>query len=236
MKKLRSQIRVTEIDGFSDSLIRNFKADAKAQADAFLKSLMDELESLSGQITVAILQDKIVSTLDSADDARDEAIRTLGTMLAAYSVFPIESKRESAAPLKAVYDKYAKAGIVTANYNSESSMIESMLQDFASENLSESIKSLDGVAEAIAAIRSAQDAFTKANDDYVKASTNKSDSASSFKKPIVLLVNERLIPYLDAMTIAKNENCQNFTKSVEAEISRANEAVAKRTKKPAVEG
>ena len=43
-------------------------------------------------------------------------------------------------PLKAIYDNYAKAGIRTANYTSESPMIESMLQDFAAETLGENIK------------------------------------------------------------------------------------------------
>ena len=110
MNKLKTAIRNAEVDGLSDSIIRNFKADEKAQSDSFLKSALEELESLSAQITTAILQDKTLSTLDSADSARDEAIKTLGTVLAAYAVFPIASKKELSAPLKAIYDKYAKAG------------------------------------------------------------------------------------------------------------------------------
>ena len=106
MNKLKTAIRNAEVDGLSDSIIRNFKADEKAQSDSFLKSALEELESLSAQITTAILQDKTLSTLDSADSARDEAIKTLGTVLAAYAVFPIASKKELSAPLKAIYDKY----------------------------------------------------------------------------------------------------------------------------------
>ena len=233
MNKLKTAIRNAEVDGLSDSIIRNFKADEKAQSDSFLKSALEELESLSAQITTAILQDKTLSTLDSADSARDETIKTLGTVLAAYAVFPIASKKELSAPLKAIYDKYAKAGITTANYTSESSMIESMLQDFAAETLAENIKGLEGVAEAIDSIRTAQDEFTKANDEYVKASSNKAASASSFNKPIVSLVNDKLVPYLNAMVIAGNANCMDFAKSVEAEINRVNEAISKRGKKPA---
>ena len=109
MNKLKTAIRNAEVDGLSDSIIRNFKADEKAQSDSFLKSALEELESLSTQITTAILQDKTLSTLDSADSARDEAVKTLGTVLVAYAVFPIASKKELSAPLKAIYDKYAKA-------------------------------------------------------------------------------------------------------------------------------
>lgn len=112
-------------------------------------------------------------------------------------------------------------------------MIESMLQDFAADSLSENIKSLEGVAEAIASICSAQDDFTKANDKYVKASSNKGASASSFNKPIVSLINDKLVPYLNAMVIAGNANCVDFANSVEAEINRVNDAISKRGKKPA---
>jgi hypothetical protein len=231
MNKLKTAIRNAEVDGLSDSIIHNFKADEKAQADTFLKSALEELETLLAQITTAILQNKTLSTLDSADNTRDEAVKTLGTVLAAYAVFPIASKKELSAPLKAIYDKYAKSGITSANYTSESSMIESLLQDFAAETVAENIKALEGVAEAIASIRTAQDEFTKANDEYVKANSNKVVSASSFNKPIVSLVNDKLVSYLNAMVIAGNTNCMDFAKCVEAEINRVNDMIAKRGKR-----
>ncbi|MDE5776201.1 MAG: hypothetical protein K2H67_04905 [Treponemataceae bacterium] len=235
MNKLRTAIRNAEVDGLSDTLIRLFKADLKAQGDAFLKATMERMETLSAQITTAILQNKTLSTLEAADSVRDEAVRTLGTLLAAYAVFPIAGKKELAAPLKAIYDKYAKAGITSTNYTSESSLIESLLGDLAEESLADNIKGLEGIGEAVASIRSAQDEFTKANDEYVKANTNKGASASSFNKPIVSLINEKLVPYLDAMVIAGNENCLEFAKGVDAEINRANDTIAKRTKKSAGE-
>ena len=232
MKKLKSIIRNTELDGFADTIIRLFKDDTKAQTDAFLSSTIGELEKLSSQITTAILQDKILSTLEAADSTRDEAIKTLGAVLGGYAVFPIAGKKELAEPLKAIYDKYSKAGIITASYTGESSMIESMLEDFAAASVAENIKGLEGIAEAIAAIRTAQDDFTKANDEYLKASTNKGASATSLNKPIVSLVNEKLVPYLNAMVIAANANCTEFANNVETEIKRTNELIAKRAKKP----
>lgn len=235
MNKLRTAIRNTEVDGLSDTLIRLFKADLKAQGDAFLKATMEQMETLSAQITTAILQNKTLSTLEAVDNVRDEAVRTLGTLLAAYAVFPIASKKELAVPLKAIYDKYAKTGITGVNYTSESSLIESLLGDFAAKDLADNIKGLEGISEAVASIRSAQDEFTKANDEYLKANTNKGASASSYNKPIVSLINDKLVPYLDAMVIAGNENCLEFAKGVDAEINRANDTIVKRTKKSASE-
>lgn len=233
MKKLISKIRNAEADGLSDTIVRLFRADAAAQQDAFLTATMARLETLSQQITTATMQDKAVSRLKAADSARDEAIRTLGTILAAYAVFPIAEKQARAVPLKAVFDKYAKAGITAANYTSESSLTESLLEDFAAAGLADNIAALEGVAESLAQIRGRQDAFTAARDAYAAAAANKGATASSFNKPIVSLINDKLIPYLDAMVIAENADCAAFAQNVAAEIARMNETVAKRVKKRA---
>lgn len=235
MNKIKQTIRVTELDGLSDTIVRLFKADDGAKEDAFIAATMAELEDLSAKITTAILQDKTHSTLDVSDAARNEAIRALGAVLGGYAAFPIAEKKELALPLRAVFDKYSKAGISSASYAGKSSMIESMLEDFAAESLAANIGGLDGVAEAIASIRAAQDSFTQANDEYVKASMNKGESASSYKKPIISLTNDKLLPYLDAMLISGNGKIADFARGVAAEIDRANETIAKRSKKGAAE-
>ena len=230
MNKLTARARITEVDGLSDSIIRIFGADAKAQGDAFLKSQIAQLSELSDAITAAILQDKAVSNLDEADSKRDEAVKNLGALLSGYAVFPLEEKKAAALSLKAVYDKYAKSGILSASYVSESSMIESLLKDLSSAEAMASIEKLDGIAEMVAAIRAAQDEFTAANDAFVKAEGSKGASASSYKKPILAVINDKIVPYLNTMAIVGNAAVADFTKGVETEISRVNENIAKRGK------
>ena len=230
MNKVKSTIRITEVDGLSDSVIRIFGADSKAQEDTFLKGQIAELTVLSDAITEAILKDKAVSNLDEADSKRDEAIKNLGALLSGYAVFPLEEKKAAALSLKAVYDKYAKSGILSASYVSESSMIESLLKDLSSAEAAADIEKLDGVAEIIAAIRAAQDNFTAANDAFVKAEGSKGASASSYKKPILAVINDKIVPYLNTMAIVGNTAVADFAKGVETEISRVNESVAKRGK------
>ena len=230
MNKVKSTIRITEVDGLSDSIIRIFSADSKAQGDDFLKGQIAELTTLSDAITAAILQDKAVSNLDEADSKRDEAVKNLGALLSGYAVFPLEEKKAAALSLKAVYDKYAKSGILSASYISESSMIESLLKDLAAAEAAASIEKLDGVAEMVAAIRAAQDNFTAANDAFVKAEGSRGASASSYKKPILAVINDKIVPYLNTMAIVGNTAVADFAKGVETEISRVNENVAKRGK------
>lgn len=223
MNKLNAKARITEVDGLSDSIIRIFGADSKAQEDTFLKGQIAQLTVLSDAITAAILQDKAVSNLD-------EAIKNLGALLSGYAVFPLEEKKSAALSLKAVYDKYAKSGILSASYISESSMIESLLKDLAAAEAKANIEKLDGVAEMVAAIRTAQDDFTAANDAFVKAEGSRGASASSYKKPILAVINDKIVPYLNTMAIVGNTTVADFAKGVETEITRVNENIAKRGK------
>lgn len=229
MNKLNAKMRVTEIDALSDALVRVYKADSGIAGDAFLKGVMAEVETLSAQLTTAIRQDKVLSSLEDADGERDEAVKSLGTVLDGYAAVPIPAKKAAAEKLRAVFAKYGKA-ITSANYASESSLIESLLEDFGKADAAESIAALDGVAEILEQIRAAQDAFAKASDDYTAASSVKTESATSLKKPLVAAVNDRLVPYLAAMAMANAAAYGDFAAKAEKEISRANETVTRRGK------
>lgn len=227
MNKVISKVRVTEVDGLSDALVRLYKADEGVSSDVFLKSVMDEIEKLSVSITTAIKQDKVLSNLEEADGVRDEAVKNLLTLLDGYSVFPVAAKKEAAQKLKTVFDKYRKS-IITANYVSESSLIESLLEDFSKEE--ETVSLLDGIKEILEQIRSAQDSFVKASDEYNAASTVKTESASSLKKPLLSAINDKLIPYITAMKMANSAVYADFATKAEGEIKRVNEIVLRRGK------
>ena len=227
MNKVISKVRVTEVDGLSDALVRLYKADEGVSSDVFLKGVMDEIEKLSVAITTAIKKDKVLSNLEEADGVRDEAVKNLSTLLDGYSVFPVASKKEAALKLKSIFDKYGKS-ITTANYVSESSLIESLLEDFSNEE--ETVGALDGIKEILEQIRSAQDSFAKASDEYNAASTVKTESASSLKKPLLSLINDKLIPYITAMQMANSAVYADFATKAEGEIKRVNEIVLRRGK------
>lgn len=227
MNKVISKVRVTEVDGLSDALVRLYKADEGISSDAFLKGVMAEVEKLSVAITTAIKQDKVLSSLEEADGVRDEAVKNLSTLLDGYEVFPVAAKKEAAKKLKAVFDKYGKS-ITTANYVSESSLIESLLEDFSNEE--ETVCALDGIKEILEQIRSAQDSFVKASDEYNAASSVKTESASSLKKPLLSLINDKLIPYITAMQMANSALYGDFATKAEGEIKRVNEIVLRRGK------
>ena len=84
------------------------------------------------------------------------------------------------------------------------------------QKVAEGIKALAGVAELVAQLHEAQDAFAAAYDGYIKAKAGKCDSASSLKKPLVALINDGIVPYL------------NIVAAMAENIKRANDIVAPR--------
>lgn len=235
MNKIISKIRVSELDTLSDVLVRLYKDSASDEASAFskdanLSGIMTQIEKLSADITTAIKSDKTTSNLDEADIARDSVIRSLSDALNGYAAIPVPSRKAAAEKLLSVFNKYGKQ-IITKNYAEESSLIESMLEDFSAENLKADIESLEGISDLIAGLRSAQDSFNSANDAYTNASVNKTESASSIKKNLIGTLNDQLIPYLSA--ICALPAYKDFASKCESEIEKANSTVSGRTKKSA---
>ena len=227
MKKIRVNCRVTELDTVSDVLVHLYKADTAVAGDDYLKGVMAEVGEYSDKITSAIKSDKTASTLDAADAKRDEVIRSLGTLLNGYAVIPIADKKAAAEKLLATFGKYK--GITGESYANESSLVESMIEDFAADSLADSIKALEGVSSYLADLRAAQDEFNKANDEFTAASTSKGESATSLKKPLLSAINDKLVPYLTAMNLANKAVYGDFTAKVESEIDKINASVAHRS-------
>lgn len=232
MNKAKTSLRVAELDTLSDVLVRLYKdyssdANGTMAEDANLKAVMTDVESLSAALTTAIKSDKVTSSLDEADIARDEAVKNLSDALNGYAALPIPEKKAAAQNLLAIFQKYGKS-ITTKNYAEESSLIESLLEDFSAEDAKANVETLEGVGEIIKNLRSAQDSFNKANDEFTHASVTKGQSASSVKKPLLEVLNTRLVPYLSA--VALSGGYKEFALKCGAEIDKANAAVTGRKK------
>lgn len=237
MKKMNLKLRVTEADALSDALVELYARAAGLSGDSYLSGVMGEVKERSASLTTAIKRTKVSSSLDEADAKRDEAVLSLGTILAGYAALPIAAKKQAAQNVIAVYNKYGKK-IARANYADESSLIESLLEDLAASALSADIDSLEGVSETIAALREAETAFKAANADYVQKSALASEQESAYviKKSLVALINDKLLPYLDTMKNVNPALYADFAKEVELAVNRANETVAKRAGKAVATG
>lgn len=231
MKKINSNMRVAELDTLSDVLVRLYKDSSTAEnavsKDVNLSGIMEEVEKLSAEITTAIKKDRVSASLDEADIARDEIIRNLGDALTGYAAIPVAAKKSAAQNLLAVFSKYGKQ-ITQKNFAEESSLIESLLEDFGAESLKSDVAALDGVGELVSELRTAQDSFNKANDDFTNASVNRGESATSVKKSLFSALNDKFVPYLSA--VAPLADYKDFASKCEEEITKANATVSGRKK------
>lgn len=227
MRKLASSLRVTELDTLLSTLLRLYAADEALCKDAFMASTMAELAPLSRQLTEAVKRER-TGSLAEADRVRDAVILDLGTLAEGYTAIPFEAQKTAAFAVKAVFDKYGRR-IVGESYATESSLIESLLIDLSAPELAGMIAQLPGIAELIAALRRAQDDFNVAKDQQTeRAASDDAPSATSLRKNLIAKVNDRLIPYLNAMAIANEAVFGAFIKQVEVEIGRANDSVSRR--------
>lgn len=227
MKKVSQKLRVTELDTITSTLIRLYEADASIAEDAFMKMTMAELTGLSGRLTESIKRKRINYKLCEADNARDQVIRDLGTLIEGYTAIPFEAQKASAEKLNAVFGRYGKM-IVNETYATESSLIESLLIDLKAPELAEHIARLPGVAELMDRLRRAQDDFLVVSDLQTEAAADRQPCATSLSKEILAKINDQLIPYMNVMTMANANVFGTFIKQVEIEIGRINDSVTRR--------
>ena len=222
-------IRTTELDALSDAMEREYKAacagrETAVAKDAVLKGLFAQLIDLSARNTTAIKQDAVVSTLDEADSARDSVTRDLFTLTNGYTASPFAEVKAAANDVCAVLEKYGR-GMTSKGYAEQTALTESLLEDLG--KATEKIAALAGVAELVASLREAQDAFAAAHDSYIKAKAGKGESASSLKKPIVSLINDSIVPYLNI--VAAMEGYADFLAAIAGNIKSTNDTVARRS-------
>lgn len=232
MKNLHYNVRTTEIGDVANRLARLYKGASTLQDDAFLKATFTELETQGEGITEAVKKSKVVSQLEEADAQRDEAIRVLGKVLKGYEAIPLANLQTHGEKLNMIFKKYG-VKMVDENYSSQSNLVESLLKELSANEVQTSVAALSGVAESIAKIREAQDNFAKLRSEYEKAmaQSETEQTASSLRKPLLELINKKLIPYLVAMQIAQSERYKAFTQEASQIIESMNEVVKARAKK-----
>ena len=230
MKKIQTIIRVSEIADVAQRLVGLFKQETTLQNDTFLKNLFAQIEIQGTALSVAIKKETAVSRLEEVDALRDETIMNLNNILIGYRSMRSLEIKEKAEKVYAVFQRYGTR-IVRENYASESAHIESLLRDLSATDLQEAINGLSGVADTISELRERQTAFHTEQMAYEKALSQQgvSASASSFKKPLLELINTKLVSFFIAM---KDEaTYENFAQVVAQVIDNINETISRRAKK-----
>ncbi|MDE5581411.1 MAG: hypothetical protein K2I95_08335 [Treponemataceae bacterium] len=228
--KVNGKAHVTELDALSDAMEREYAlacgdGSTAVAKDTILKTQFAQLTDLSARNTTAIKQDAVVSTLDEVDGKRDSVTRDLFTLSTGYTASPFAEVKAAAQDVCAVLEKYGRT-MTSKGYAKQTALTESLLEDLGADKIAAQVKSLAGVTELVASLRKAQDSFAAAHDGYIKAKAGKGESASSLKKPLVSLLNDNIVPYLNI--VAAIEGYTDFIAAIAGNIKKTNDTVARR--------
>lgn len=228
--KVNSAIQIGEMGTLSKTVgARYDEYLAKLEGDRILSLVMAEEKAEAENIIVAINRTKSASRLEETDAKRDEALTTLFDTAKAYTVLGKADEKASAKSLCAIFNKYHN--IAYMNNSNESAQILSMFKDLESESAKANLASLSAVSDAVEAVRVAEDNFLaeiKANEDQKIALGS---NASSIKKRLVSILNDKLVPYLNVASAVAKEDYSPFADSVAILIKNANAVVNQRAKK-----
>lgn len=234
MDKLNTNVRITEIGDVANRLAELYKKTTDLHEEKFLKNTFEAIETQGKAITEAVKRNNVISLLEEADAKRDNTIRVLSKLLVGYENIPVSTLKSHGQKLATIFKKYG-VKITDENYSSESNLIDSLLNDFAASDVQASITALAGVTEAIADLRNAQEEFASVRSHYEQALSEKQSTAtaSTLRRPLMELINKKLIPYLVAMQIAEPQKYGTFISNATKIIESVNEVVKGRSKRSA---
>lgn len=231
MKKLVTTARITEVDDTCDRIVSLFEQEISLQEDEALKGIIEEMKVLSEKMTQSIKRDVVISKVQEADKKRDMILRSMNKVLIGYQSMKSPQIRENAEKINSVFSKYG-IKIIKESYTAKSSYIESFLKDISDAEYARSLSVLSGFADWVSDLRVEQTAFNQTRIAYEKAISiyKNTSSASDLKKPMLDLINGKLITYLSAMKVVKFEEYSYFINAIQQVIDSTNDSIRKRGK------
>jgi hypothetical protein len=232
IEKIIFNSRITEVDAASMRMIGTYK-NSSLNSNTHLSAMFTDLETQSELLTSAINRWKAESALDAKDSVRDNQVRALFYLVQGFLYHPDPGVKKAAEAVEEVLDNYG-LNITRESYSTESSLIVSLLNDFSKQKLQDAIALLPGCAEILTSLLAAQTDFETTRIDYEekKAQESTEPNATTIKKRVVGIINERIVVYLRAMEVVDEYNFGDFARTIAEIISENNEVVKKRRKKP----
>lgn len=224
--KLNSNARVTEVDTVARQIVTAVEKSSWVN-DPYIPTMCANLKTLSGEMNIAIKSTKAESTLEEKDSIRDGQIRGMSLVLNGFLLHPMATIKDAATKVHKVFSKYG-VSMITENYRSQSSLVRSMLDDFAAADIASAIAKLPTFDEIVSALATAQDEFDGAEAEWNIAKGNSTRSASDLKREVLEMINDDFVSYLRIASKMNKPLFEPLAKEVSEYIETANRAVKQR--------
>ncbi|MBQ3825308.1 MAG: hypothetical protein II811_04150 [Spirochaetaceae bacterium] len=210
----------------------NLYADRKADIkNERINTLFADLEAKRVHLADTTGKATDSASLDKADSACDSEIRLLFTYAEGLCASPFADEAAAAEAVYAVLQQFGRA-ITGERYAVQYSKTDDMLKRLSEPKIAEAVKALRGMTERIERVREAAEAFSRLSKTTVQTSAaNSEKSAYVIKREILSLVNNEILPYLNAICVVEGDTYKPFLAEIEKEITRANAAI-KSAKQP----
>nr|WP_321452337.1 DUF6261 family protein [uncultured Carboxylicivirga sp.] len=231
IQKIISSTKNTETDAISNGIIDAYQSSG-LDTDAYLTALFAKIVPLSNELTGAIRRTKKESELQEKDVVRDNAIRAFYYIVTGLSYHHDLAVRQASLQIMNVFDKYGLK-IISESYATESSLINSLLMDLASDDNKAAIALLGMAMSMVDGIKAAQDDFEQTEIAYRQQQGQEAtyENASGVKSQLIKIINNELIVYLRAMEAVAEDTYGDLCRTVAKIIAENNEVVKKRKNK-----
>jgi len=198
-------------------------------ADAGLANILNEIDPKNQKLIDAIKRMIAESELEVKDEDRDSDHHALHYLVYGATFNPDTNVKTAASEVFNVMENYGLS-VTGESYDTETTYLESLLEDLAKPNLRDAIAAIPGCAEQIANLQASQNAFSAARLAFQQeqAKNEGQESATSLKKQVLILVNEKLVAFLNGMLVTAPDTFSEFAATVNKIIGATNETVKKR--------
>ena len=224
--------RTTEIADTA-ALVGQVYETSSVKDDTHLAATMGDLASANDALIKVANRDKAESKVAGLDETCDDKVQAFHYLLQGALHHPSVEIQTAAQRLQSIFDNYG-VKMIHENYGSESAMIKSMLRDYSAPELAPALAAVSGSGEVLVELQAAHAAFDQARIDYEnsKAEEGQYENATKMKKPVVDILNKRLVLYLNAMVQVDEPRYGEFARRVAQIIADTNQRVNNRRKKP----
>ena len=231
IEKLMSNCRNTEVNDVATRVSGAFAGSGVT--DPYLTTTFAGLDAANLALSQVIKRSKAESELEVKDKVRDDKVRAVNYLINGFLYHPTKKIKEAAQTLMEVFGKYGLA-LIGQSYSTESSLINSLLLDFAKPDYADAIAILSGCADLIAQLQTAQTDFETVRIAYEseKAKEGMVENATLVKKEVLTIINDKIVVYLRAMEQVNPAAYGVFAATAAQIITDTNEQVKKRKQKP----
>ncbi|MEN8194412.1 MAG: DUF6261 family protein [Bacteroidota bacterium] len=230
ISKLIRRARTSEIATVAKNVIYLFD-NSNLKSDSFLSSTIEKIRNEHLLIVQSIRKDKPETLLEKKDIIRDGLVRKLNNLINGYVNHPNKSIQSSAGHVKSVFYKFG-IGIVQESYDSETTFIDSLLDDLSDVDVKSELENLSGCPAIVESLSDANNDFHQTRLKYINQvgnNNNTAERATDIKYRIASLINDVIVVYLRAMVMVDKEKYTAFALKVGESINMVNTSVHSRS-------